>query len=268
LKRTELDSIPKIYEIWLIDKYKKDSLDLRADTVYTFNIDKSDTASFGSNRFIVVVRQNPALAVHLLDFNAVKSAGGADITWLTENEENYSQFTVQRSCDAGVTFTTLTNLTSSSVGNYSFLDKTPPVASDQYRLKMTDLNGTISYSNVITLMYGNSTNTISGNISVYPNPTNTLINLSINEGGYNSYAGISGTQGNTLTAPLVAGATTGAGLYKIKIINAMGEVIQTASTTTPTWLGNVGKLLPGSYIIMVTNSSNSQLVGRSTFVKL
>lgn len=78
LKRTELDSLPKIYEVWLMDKYKKDSLDLRANSVYTFNIDKNDTASFGSNRFMVVVRENPALAVHLLDFNAVKSAGGAN----------------------------------------------------------------------------------------------------------------------------------------------------------------------------------------------
>ncbi len=28
-ERTQLDSLPKIYELWLMDKYKKDSLDIR-----------------------------------------------------------------------------------------------------------------------------------------------------------------------------------------------------------------------------------------------
>lgn len=148
------------------------------------------------------------------------------------------------------------------------MDKTPPAALDQYRLMITDLNGSISYSNVITLMYGNSTNTISGNIMVYPNPANALINLSINQGGYNSSVTVSGSQGNNLTGLLGAGTTTSAALYNIEIINVLGEVKQTASTTTGSWLGDVGKLLPGSYILMVTNSNNGQLIGKSAFVKL
>ena len=59
LKRTQLDSLPKNYSLWLVDNYKRDSIDLRVDSNYVFTINKSDTATFGAWRFKVVVRQNP-----------------------------------------------------------------------------------------------------------------------------------------------------------------------------------------------------------------
>ena len=86
LERTELDSIPQVYDVWLMDKYAKDSLNLRSNTSYAFNVNKSDTASFGANRFTVVIRQNPALMMHLLSFSAKKGGSGNDLAWTTENE--------------------------------------------------------------------------------------------------------------------------------------------------------------------------------------
>jgi len=38
LERTELDSISQVYDVWLMDKYTKDSLDLRSNTSYAFNV--------------------------------------------------------------------------------------------------------------------------------------------------------------------------------------------------------------------------------------
>ena len=178
LTMPDIKSIPAIYEIWLMDAYKKDSVDFRNNPSYSFNISKSDAASYGSNRFTMVIRQNPTLGVRLVNFNAAKASNGAEVVWKTVNEQNYTNFTVERSTDGGVTFNILGGFVSSSLGTYSFLDKNPLMTANRYRLKLADLDGNISYSNVVTLIYGNSNN-VAGNINVYPNPTSGSINLTI-----------------------------------------------------------------------------------------
>jgi len=269
LQRTALDAIPQIYDIWLMDDYKKDSLDIRNNTTYAFNIDLTDTNSYGKNRFRLVIRQNPALGLHLLNFTAVKSQPGAQVAWKTENEQNYTNFTVERSSDGGVTFDVLGGFVSSDLGTYSFLDKNPPVASDQYRLKLEDINGTITYSSVVTLIYGNGNNTIATNISVYPNPTNGVINLAINQSAGNTGSdNLSALQTNSLMPSLAAIPANNSQLYNIKIISITGSVVTNATSSQNTWQTSVGSLAPGTYIIQVTNSSNNAVVGKSTFVKI
>jgi len=122
LTMPEIESIPSIYGIWLMDAYKKDSVDFRNNPVYSFNISKSDAASYGSNRFTMVIRQNPALGVQLLNFDATKASDGAEVIWKTVNEQNYTNFTVERSTDGGVTFNVLGGFVSSALGTYSFLN--------------------------------------------------------------------------------------------------------------------------------------------------
>jgi hypothetical protein len=258
LQRTALDAIPQVYDIWLMDKYKKDSLDIKHNTTYVFDLDLTDYNSFGSHRFQLVIRQNPALAVHLLNFTATKASNGAQTVWTAENEQNYTNFTVERSTDGGVTFNVLGGFPSSGLGTYSFLDKAPPVAADMYRLKIEDLNGAISYSNAVTLMYANINNTAS-NISVYPNPASDVINLSINQNSSPSSL-VTQTTGSTQTA--------GTQSFDIKIINITGAVIQTAASSQPKWQSNIGNLLPGTYIIQVINNNNKSVVGKGTFIKL
>ncbi|TWJ01484.1 putative secreted protein (Por secretion system target) [Mucilaginibacter frigoritolerans] len=268
LKRYELQSVPQLYEVWLMDKYKKDSLDLRANTNYVFNVVLTDTASFGNNRFSIVIRQNPALGVHLLSFAATKETSGSEVVWKTENEENYTNFTVQRSTDGGVTFVTIGGVSSSSLSTYSFLDKNPVAGADIYRLAITDLNGTTTYSNTVKLIYGNATNVAASNLSVYPNPSNGIINLSIQ--GSNSTTNSSGLSllQSVSSTPTLASTSTTSSSYAIKIISLAGAVVKTATSSTINWQDNVSNLAPGTYIIQVVNNSNQSLVGRSTFVKL
>jgi len=250
-----IKNIPVLYDIWLKDAYNKDSLDIKHNPTYSFNIYKSDPASFGASRFSLVIRQNPALGVHLLNFTALKATGGAQVIWKVENEADYTNFTVERSTDNGVTFTAITGFTSSTLGTYGFLDTNPvTTVADQYRLKMTDLNGTVTYSKVVVLQYAPlSNNIVSNNINVYPNPASSIINVSINSGTI---------------------ATTGPGLpggglsYGIKIINITGSVVSTATSTASNWQGNVSTLMPGTYILQVVNSSDQSLVGKATFIKL
>jgi len=264
LNMAEIKSIPQLFQVWLMDAYNKDSLDFRHNATYAFNVLHSDTNSFGSSRFSLVIRQDPALMIHLLSFAATKTNSGAQVVWNTENEQNYTNFTVERSSDGGNTFSDLGGFASSAIGTYSFADKNPPVAADMYRLKIQDLNGTITYSNIVTLIYGNATTTAvaKSNISVYPNPSNGIINLAINT-GVNPKLEISSlpTSGSNTSI-----STSQA--YDIKIISITGAVIKATTATTASWQDNVSSLMPGTYIIQVVNNKDKSLVGKSTFVKM
>ena len=57
LSLIQRDSVPSKYHIWLMDGFKKDSLDLSNHCTYAFNIYNADTASFGKNRFRVIIRK-------------------------------------------------------------------------------------------------------------------------------------------------------------------------------------------------------------------
>ncbi|MFI5137487.1 MAG: YDG domain-containing protein [Sphingobacteriales bacterium] len=258
LQRTALEAIPKIYEIWLMDKYKKDSLDIRNNTTYKFNINLSDTGSYGNNRFNLIIRQNPALGVHLLSFKADKATGGAQVVWITENEENYTNFTVERSTDNGATFSVVGGFASNALGTYSLLDQNPVTGANQYRLKLEDLNGTVTYSSIVTVMYGTGSETLAKNsINIYPNPVKSTLNL-------------------TITPPFASGATQTGGpvsrpsttVYGIRIVNTLGSVVQSANTAQVTWQTDVSSLTPGTYILQVVNNYDNSVVGKGTFVKL
>lgn len=266
LNMTEIKSIPKIFELWLMDRYKSDSLDMRANQTYRFDVSHNDTSSFGKNRFSLVIRQNSALAVHLLSFGAKKQQENAMVIWTTENEENYTNFTVERSSDGGATFADLGGFLSSAQGSYSYLDKNPPLTTNLYRLKITDLNGTVSFSNPVTLSYGNGTMVAKNNISIFPNPTGGTINLAI---GQNSDAtNASSTlklSSFTLGAP---SGNTGFQAYDIKIISITGMVVRSEVSANASWQSNVSSLPPGTYVIQVLNDRDKSIVGKGTFVKI
>jgi hypothetical protein len=50
-------TIPAAVTIWLKDSYKKDSLDFKRYPSYAFNINKTDTSTYGSHRFTLVLRE-------------------------------------------------------------------------------------------------------------------------------------------------------------------------------------------------------------------
>ncbi len=252
ISRTELKQIPALYEIWLMDKYKKDSLDIKNNNTYILDINAADTASNSDNRFALVIRQNPALMVHLLDFSALKIVNGSQIVWMTENEANYTNFAVERSTDGGKTYNIIDGLTSNAQSTYSFLDSSPVNGANMYKLKITDLNGAITYSNVITIMYGSSNTLAKTGIVVYPNPAKTTLNLNIGQGF--STAGIN--------------SDLSSASYQIQISNILGSVIKQTTTNQQSWQTDVSALMPGTYVIQVVNKSDNSVVGQSSFIKL
>ena len=254
----ELKHIPDVYDIWLKDAYMKDSLDIRHNPAYSFSILHSDTNSYGANRFSLIIRKDQAKNVHLLSFTVKKNLNEVKTVWTVENEEDYTDFTLQKSND-GLNFKTIDTLTSSSLGTYSFTDINPQKV-NYYRLQLTDVAGIITYSAIVPVMYGSTAKTGSM-ISVYPNPTNGMLNVAVNQGTIATSGLNQVTVGNT-------GKSASGQTYDIRITNMTGEVLKTVTSASATWQNDVSGLLPGTYIIQVLNHGSSSVVGRSTFVKL
>ena len=242
LQMVNISQIPQLYDIWLMDAYKQDSLDMRQNSAYLFNLYKKDTASFGSNRFKLVIRENTAYAYHLLNFTAIKSTSAVQLAWRTANEADYTNFTVERSNNNGVTFKPIDSVASDGTGTYSFTDSNPlTTGKNLYRLKQVDINSTITYSDVLTVRYGDWNN--SDGVAVYPNPACSTVNLTIPPGSRN----------NTN--------------YNITITNSSGSPILSTVSSQMQWQTGIEQLLPGSYIITVIDNKDKSLVGRAKFVK-
>lgn len=120
-----------------------------------------------------------SLPIELVSFTGEKYSGYNQFNWITATESNNDYFTLERSSDA-LHWEVVGNV--NGAGNslqtlyYSFKDLTPPSNLNYYRLKQTDFDGHYTYSQIIAI--DNSSDIMS--IEIYPNPTNDIINLSIN----------------------------------------------------------------------------------------
>ncbi len=124
-------------------------------------------------------------------FNVTKRGSkSAYINWTTESESNNLGFTIERRTKAG--FEPIANIASKGVnGNsaytlsYDFTDanvNTSGVA--YYRIKQTELSGKVEYTDIKAIRFDGSFS-----ISLYPNPTKGIANISIpeNQGGVDLY---------------------------------------------------------------------------------
>jgi hypothetical protein len=118
-----------------------------------------------------------ALPITLQNFTAqAQKNNTALLQWTTVTESNSKGFAVQRSID-GANFTTLNFVNSKAAGgnssaqlNYSYTDTHPLSGVNYYRLAQTDLDGTITYSEVRSLRFNNL-------LRVYPNPVQSILTI-------------------------------------------------------------------------------------------
>jgi len=237
LKRDTLKDIPDIYEVWLMDHFTKDSLDLRVNSTYNFNLNKNNPATFGSNRFEVVIRKRQLPPYQLISFSGTRNAKDVTLNWNTVNEYNYTSFELQRSTD-GQNFQAVRDMQSTTSGTYSYKDVDAlPVGNVYYRLKQVDINNKESYSNVVIINTAGN-----GSLSIYPNPTSNNINFSLN---------------NTVKLPV-----------RVRIYNSTGGLMKTAVFSTSSGQQDVSALMPGTYTIQITTEGSSDAVLTGKFIKL
>jgi hypothetical protein len=242
LKIEDIRNIDNLYEIWLKDRFMKDSLDLRAHDTYNFRVTRSDTATFGANRFQLIIRRKILPPYSLSSLTAQKVPEGIKVTWNTSNEGNYTGFELQKMEQGSTTeqYTPVYNVQSSGINTYSFIDKNPLVGLNTYRLKQNDIDERISLSAPVSINLQEPAG--NGNlINVYPNPTAENIYVKLNPA-----EGIS-----TCTA---------------KIYNYSGTLVLQKILQGETWSQNVARLQPGTYVIEL-NKTTGELIGRAKFIK-
>ena len=243
IKLSDLKNVPATYSIWLMDKKsKKDSLDIRTNKTYNFNASTTDTNTYAS-RFTLVIRAPKPVPLKLATFTAAVVTTGAELAWTTQNEGTTTSFTVERSIDNGKTWDIIGGLMSTSKGKYSLIDKFPIIGTDKYRLKLRDVKGVVTYSAIKTLTFSKQVNSSGSNVSVFPNPATTTINVAVV-------------------------AQQNAKSYAVRITSGNGTLLRTGTMTNTTlWQGSVTTLLPGTYFVQVINNTSKTVVGNGKFVK-
>ena len=159
--------------------------------------------SFSTFTVFAVTQAAGVLPASSVKLNATKINNAIEVKWNTINEINTTLCTVERSIN-GVDFTTVftTNAAGNvSAKNYNFTDKSFRLGNNYYRIKIVDMEGRVSYSNIIQ-------------IAVKSNPSFVVLNNPI----VNNRIAI---QANALED----------GQYNIALTNANGQVVATKEIT-------------------------------------
>ena len=144
-----------------------------------FVTNKTCCDSVTSNHIIVTVS---ALPIELLNFTAIPVGMMVQLEWSTASETNNDYYTVQSSKD-GLSFIEVIRMdgagNSNTVLYYSALDYHPIDGTSYYRLKQTDFDGQLSYSNLLVV---DIVNKQADGFNIYPNPFNAFTTIKMNDG--------------------------------------------------------------------------------------
>jgi len=175
------------------------------------------------------------LPVTLKSISASLINNQPQVNWETSNETNFDYFGVEKSFDAK-NFAEIARVASNkaSIGStYQYADINKTLATQFYRLKMVDNDGTFKYSSVVAV---NGKPSLS--LALYPNPvTNTII----------------------LSHPkAIAGAA-------VKVTSIDGKILSTQNVQTGATQTSIDatRLVKGNYVVSFVNdgvSSTTQLV--------
>ena len=155
------------------------SNDITAPGTFNGIADANMDPYFGINNYGAVCTAPIALPIELISFKVKEVDKSAFITWSTATEINNDYFVIERSRDA-YKWDSIDLIegagNSSTVLDYSTIDRFPISGQAYYRLKQVDFNGDYSYSNIAAI-------SLSKDFFLYPNPTKNSINV------YYPYAG-------------------------------------------------------------------------------
>ena len=245
MKFSGMESIDSYYRIFLKDSFTKDSLEITANPNYTFNINKANAATFGANRFSLVVYHSIPGVYQLVKFTGEKPAqsAGVVLNWETKNESDVITFNVERSNDGGKTYANLGTVQSAGKGSYTFTDVAPSAATDNiYRLKQADLNDAVTYSTLVDIKIQDILGITVNSIIVYPNPTTGIINVNVSK-------------------PVM-------GQVQLQIVNSTGKIVKKSIfDASQHFQENVSELLYGTYIINLFETASGKKVATAKFIK-
>jgi hypothetical protein len=174
---------------------------------------KTDTVWVSATCFV--------LPIELLSFDGYKDGSVNHLEWTTATEINNDVFIIESSTD-GINFFQIGNVpgsgNSSVTLEYNFIDDSPKAGINYYRLKQVDFDGAFSYSQVIALANDEKKMT-----SIYPNPTNGILNISSNNRDSITHIFVQDTQGRVIetytTTDQINISHLSSGMYFIQILH-------------------------------------------------
>jgi hypothetical protein len=114
---------------------------------------------------------NNPLPIKLESFTANPQSNNVLLNWVVSEEINVSKYEIQYSIN-GVNFETIGSLLAKNSHSYNFIHSNPVIGFNYYRLKTIDKDGKVNYSDIRKVNFGKGSS-----ISIYPNPTTNVINI-------------------------------------------------------------------------------------------
>jgi hypothetical protein len=108
-----------------------------------------------------------------------------------------------------------------AVSNYSYVQVSPAVGPNYYRVKLTAPDGSATYSQVVTISVGSGS---SSGLSIYPNPASSTVVVTLPQAGtamievYNSAGGLMQRLSTTSTVNTLSVGGWAAGLYTVRVV--------------------------------------------------
>ena len=182
---------------------------LTASTNYYYRVSADKASVTTQGAFSNTISALALLPVNLVSFNVSKVTGANQLQWSTASEQSSKFFELLRSED-GANFTSIAKINSSGSSSttkaYQYNDNlsSSPAPVYYYRLRLVDINGNFSYSNIILIK-----NTKGTTITVYPNPAQDRLIVNITDKSLlNTIASLSDISGKLLQKVLITQTAT------------------------------------------------------------
>jgi hypothetical protein len=116
------------------------------------------------------------LPVEWLSFDAIPADKVVSLNWVTASETGNDYYEVERSTNGGRTFSAIGRVAAAGESvdarSYNFIDELPVTGRNTYRIRQVDVDGSFSFSDIITVSFGGSSSP-----ALAPNPTNGELRL-------------------------------------------------------------------------------------------
>lgn len=179
-------------------------------------------------------RPNNTLPIRLLSFKGNYVNGVSVLNWSVAEAVNFNKFEIERSSDA-IDFNTIGAVESNgkTAGSYQFTDRVLASGINYYRLRMIDVDGQFTFSNILSI---NAEARGINITAVYPNPFVDIIKVSM--------------------------VTDKNEIVTMRLIDNIGRIVKSQVTTSQKGMNqlamdNVNKLMPGIYVLEVVTPSTS-----------
>lgn len=107
-----------------------------------------------------------------IKLNGSKQNDANKLYW-NKGAETIKEYTVERISKNGMSYQTIGSIKNNGSASYSYVDNTPLSGNNIYRLKFTDADHKINYSNTVSIKNSKV------EISLYPNPVDNILYISV-----------------------------------------------------------------------------------------